>query len=76
MRRVTPILEREKITLGWLEDNNFELSTILKKCSSYEKLKSLLDWINEENPSIISFRKTEQDLLQLAEKMKAELKKF
>ena len=73
---VTPILEGEKITLRWLEDNKPELYENLAKCPSYKTLKGLLDWLNEENPCIASLRKAEQDVLKSAEELKVELKKF
>jgi predicted nucleotidyltransferase len=73
---LTPILENEKITLRWLEDNKSELYENLTKCPSYKKLKTLLDWLNDENPSSENLRKAEQELIQSAEELKNELRKF
>jgi len=73
---VTPVLEGEKISLRWLEDNKPELFENLKKCQSYKSIKNLLDCINAESPCLIFYKNAEQDLLQSAEKMKRELKKF
>lgn len=73
---VTPILKGKKITLKWIEDNNPKLHENLMKCQSYKKLKRLLDYLNEENPCIVPFRKAEQDLLQSAKELKNELKSF
>ena len=73
---VMPLLESEKITLRWLEDNRPELHENLMKCQSYKKLKRLLDYLNKENPCIVPFRKAEQDLLQSAKELKNELKSF
>lgn len=73
---VTSVLEGEKITLNWIEENNPELYEHLTRCPSYKKLKTLLDWLNEENPCIVSLRMAERDLLNYAEELKDELKKF
>lgn len=73
---VTLILEGEKITLRWLEEKKTELYEKLEKCPSYKKTKKLFDWLNEENPSIISFRRVTQDLLQSAKELEHELKSF
>lgn len=73
---VAPLLEGEKITLRWLEDNSPELHENLMKCESHKKLKRLLDYLNEENPCIVAFRKAEQDLLQSAKELKCDLKSF
>lgn len=73
---IIPLLEGEKITLRWLEDKRPELHETLMKCQNYKKLKRLLDYLNEENSSIVPFRRAEQDLLQLAKKMKDEFKSF
>lgn len=72
---IIPLLEGEKITLRWLEDNRPELHENLIKCASYKKIKRLFNWLNKEDPCIVSLRKTEQDLLQLAEELRVELKK-
>jgi len=73
---VSPILEGEKISLRWLEDNKPELFENLKKCPSCKNIKSLLDWLNEESPCGIYYKNAEHDLLQSAEKIKRELKRF
>ena len=73
---VKPILQCDQITLGLLEEKKPEFYTNFEKCLSYKKLKKLLDWLNEENPCLLSFRKTEQNLLQLTEDLKDELKSF
>ena len=71
-----PLIESEKISLRWLEDNQPELFELLKKCASYKSLKSLFDWINVESPCLVYYKNAEQDLMQSAQKMRNELKSF
>ena len=73
---VTPILEREKISLRWLEDNKNVLFENLKKCPSYKNINNLLDWVNKESPCLIFYKNAEKSLLQSVQKMRSELKSF
>jgi len=72
----SPVLEGEKVSLKWIEDNRPEFYERLTKCPSHKKLKTLLNWLNEENPSVVSLRKAEQDLLQLAENLRIRIGEF
>ena len=71
----TRVLEGEKISLRWLEDNESDLLETLKKCPSYKNIKNFLDWINVESPCLIYSKNAEQDLLQSIQKMRTELKR-
>lgn len=73
---VTPILDGESITLAWIRDNNREFFKRLLKCPSYEKLDELLKWLSEKNPYVQYVEEAQQNLLQSAENLKIELKKF
>ncbi len=70
------ILEGEKISLRWLEDNNPDLLETLKKCPSYKNIKNFMDWINVESPCLVYSKNAEEDLLQSAQKMISEVKSF
>ncbi len=73
---VTPIMDGEKITLRWLEENKPELYENLEKCPNHKRLKELLDSLNEENPCIMSFRKIVHDLLQSTKEIEDKMKSF
>jgi len=72
----TPILEGEKISFRWLDDNKPDLFENLKKCPSYKKIKALLDWLNKESPCYVFYKNAEKDLMQSVNEMKLELKRF
>lgn len=73
---VSPVLEGEKVSVKWIEDNHPELYEHLTRCPSYKKINNLLNWLNEKSPSLISLRNAEKDLLEQAEKLKARLKEL
>ena len=73
---VKPILESQKISLRWLEEHKPDLYEHLTKCPKYKRIKDLFSWMNEEIPSVITFRNVEQDLLQSAKELKNELESF
>lgn len=70
---VIPVIRGDNISVTWFEEHNPNLWENIIKCPHSKDIRSLLEWLKERNPCIETLRKTQSDLIKLAENLRDEL---
>lgn len=71
-----PIMKEENISLRWLEDHNREFYNKLKKCSHFDEVEALFNWLKKPDPAIKFLKEKQSILLSLVQEIEREIKKI
>lgn len=70
---VIPVIHGDNLSLAWFKEHDVALWENIEKCPHSEHIHILFEWLKQRNPCIETLRKTQSDLIKLAENLRDEL---